>query len=84
MERTNGRISPNRIFSIGGIDVEARKGTAQVGWIRMTEFWNVKLELFLPELSEPPRIPLWATRNYLHDYPNCSVSKKLTTSKKSI
>ena len=35
----------------------------------------------MPEVTRPPLIPFWATRHYLHAYPNCSVRMKPTKSK---
>ena len=72
-----------RIFSIATLQLEReRKRRRSRCWMTIEE--NKAGTLLCLRLSAPPRIPLWATRHYLHSYLNCSVVMKITKSKKSM
>ena len=78
-----------RMFSIAKLKLERERERPRWNGYRMTESKMVRLGLrcvwgYPPSLVRPAYPCGLPTRHYLDAYPNCSVPKKPTTSKKSI
>ena len=69
-----------RISSIAKLKLD-RKRERRWSGCRITESKTIKLGISCVS-GYPPRIPLWATRYYLHACANCSVPMNPTKSKK--
>ena len=72
LTKQNGKN--DQIFLCPKVEVGARAG-AQAEWMQNDLIEEGKSGILLClRLPAPPLIPFWATRHYLHAYPNYSVS----------
>ena len=79
LKKENGKDDQNFLYR--EIEAGSRTGV-QVEWMQNELIEEGKAgSLSRLRLLAPPRVPLWATRHYLHAYTNCSVPMKPTRSK---
>ena len=79
LKKENDKDDQNFLYR----EIEAGSRTGlQVEWMQNDLIEEGKAgSLSRLRLPAPPRVPLWATRQYLHAYTNCSVPMKPTRSK---